>query len=305
MYYIDGCSYTFGHNDSTYYNTWAFKICPGMLDRDFRVVARPAKSNEAIFVDFMQNVDTLTEEDTVIIYWSHSERLVSGLQTDEPEFTIKDYKNSQQDGIWFRENLYRDWLVYLISTAAKMKAVKDMCIAKNIKFYFLTVDHYYWFKKAEELTMYSFIDELTPHVFNWPLSDVKMYHKFNYNIRDAGINQNDIDIFSFYWALTAQPLTTAFALQKIDGKNYLDADYKHLNVAGNDILQSWLEQFIDDSTKDLSYQIEQMPPEAAKCFTDPLSGYSIYKDPDIHWVEARAIKVMNRLAVKNAEFIYE
>lgn len=299
MLYIDGCSYTHGHDEQTFGTNWSRLICPGLRRQNF---SRVAKSNDSIFADFIASYNYLKEGDYYVIYWSHSERCINGAVYDN-NIELNDTKNLNPNMPWGL-NWFKDWLGYLIKTACYMKSVVDMCAVKGVKPRFITTEHYYWFKYVNDHSKYNFIDSLIPYTFNWPAEDIRTYHEIDFK---ANKDTYSFKEFSLYWALTNTTLSLARSFSIEYNLNMISEDCKHLSLDGHKKLAIWLERFILDSEKDLHFLLTHLSPVAARAFKDPLAGYKFYNQilNTKHWVERFVSDSALEISKRSADFIYE
>lgn len=304
MNYFDGCSYVHGHNDTTWGQSWAYKLFPKEKNINLSMTA---KCNDNIFFDFVNHYNDLKEGDRVFIHWSHSERMFiyTGIAPEELPHTLDldHHKNMAGESTAWRKNWYRNWFGYIIKTSIYMKAVLDLCLAKNIKPVFITTENYHWFKKATSLSIHNHIEELEPYVYNWPLDDVVEHHP----IRLGHYENNTFSEFIFNWCLTNTVVSTALALSLEHNHRFLSEDHKHLNAEGHILFLGWIKDYIENRDHDLSYQISKLSPRAAKVYRDPLHGADYFKSTcnSEHWIESRVIDELTEISKKSSEYVYE
>jgi len=315
--YVDGCSHTVGHDP-------AFNVGKDYLTSLFvkeleeeRVIeaGTTAKCNEAIFFDFLNCFDILQEGDSVLIYWSHAERITQHVQNvSRANLHANLHHKKYLNGIIGYKNLdptpYSNNKMYkytqledlawtfLYRTYMQMYAVQELCKSKGINYYFMTVDPYYKYQLIpKEYRKQAPVDE--SKVFNWPMPEIALWHNFN---------RNKHSNFLVEWALTSTPILLGRALTKENKSQYIAQDYKHLKQKGHRILYQWITEWMDNSDRDLQWIINnKLTHEAAREFNTlefHIKEFNLKGFNAVHWVEQEVDLLVKQLTPA-ITYVYE
>jgi len=325
-YYVDGCSYTRGHEKDT--PSWPTKIYK-FLPTETGLVApqnaidnsQIAKSNEHIFFDFLQFKDKLDSDSTVIIFWSHCERYSCYLDLSQEIDHIRDVKNLNSSTIIegykhitgnfnLKEGfLYQLYDMYIAKTLMYIYLVQEECERRNIKYFFITQDPFYKFKEVMKLPNFAPWSKLIKQdkIFNWPAPD--------YEDLNADKTKN-FSRFITVWSLTGFVTSWCRAFSRQTGKILFAEDCKHMNRLGQDLFYEQLIRWMNDTSKNLNYIIEhELEYDAARNFKDlnyaaqnflPFELLEPLKNDTkrFHWVERAAFDYLQN-AKMLADYVYE
>jgi hypothetical protein len=311
-WYFDGCSYTKGHLNRAQIEQIQTHVFTGLEDNWWPSIvggtghtnnSQVAKSNDAIFEEFISNYDNLDSDTNVFIQWSHAERNAVRLSKNLSEgdyCRFLEYEKNQltngshTDPKYNDEDVFNVYNRHLNKTMGYMKSVQEMCALKNINYGCWTADNMSNFKDASTLhpiirRTYDSIDSRL--VFNWAES----LETYNTNFAP----------FIVHWATRSFPICFGLAFG-----SEVDEDQKHLTVTGHEILGNQLAKWWDNRDLDLEYNLTTVSLEQAEVFKDLISWANIYqplfKDaPHKHWVEADIMMYLKTMAKRSADFIYE
>jgi len=275
---------------------WPRQLADGSCD-DYSQIAR---SNDAIFETFISNYNNLDSDSNVFIQWSHAERFAVRLH-DRPAVFLKYEKNQltrNQTPPLDDKDIFNQYNRHLNKTMGYMKAVQEMCAAKDINYRCWTVDNMSNFKDASVLhpiikRTYDSIDRRL--IFNW--AEDGSYLE-TYNTNDAP--------FIVYWATRTFPICFGLAFG-----GEVDTDQKHLTNTGHKILADQLREWMANPDLDLEYNLTKVSIAQADVFKD-LTAWSnmyhpLFKDSkeSKHWVEKDIMNYLETMAKKSSNFIYE
>lgn len=331
LYHFDGCSYTIGHKvtaDNQDESTWTHIINPAVFkdgnyneiiplsERAGRVTfkypytnyAQIAKSNDAIYFDFLKNLSKFDNYKfkKVFIFWSHSER-TSDISIKNNLPFVSYYKKVQHfklkdDGNYHSYDPYEGpfwdhWMDGIVRTMYYMLSMQEICKAKNIEYNFVTTENYNLFKHVA--TKYGLLDVFNSinidHIFNWPTKPLINYP----NINDK-LSTEDVLL---YWGTTSFNLQWAKAME---GNTLIDDDKKHLTLEGHKRLGSQLMDWSLDREKDISFWIDEPYVYNKSFFYDLKSWKDEYVGIGKHWLESKVNNALINYEIKpNADYIYE
>lgn len=301
MLYVDGCSYMAGHDFESNNNPIYRRL--GFASNEVDNKSYVCKSNESILNSFLSKYHNLKEDDTVLIMWTHSERRIDGPIISENSVIIHDTKNINSRQFPHIDNQYKYFFGRIIATLNYMYTVYLLCKQKNIKCRFVTIDNYNFFKLIfDNIQGLKSFEELYDNnvVFNWPspkFEDIKIENAFNPDTYKKWL---------CIWSLSDLPLTWAYTFGSIQNENYLSPDQKHIDIKGYELFAQQLVEFIDDSSKNLDYILQDIAYEHKKYFYGLKSYTNLnFKSAGKHWVEDIVEEVLHSLAKSNADYIYE
>lgn len=321
-YYFDGCSYTKGHDIESVGYAWPFQINPQVgrsegfknpIDESDEYCKYPyinnaciARSNDAIFTNFIVNLDNIIRNKTkVFLYFSHNERFFNGFEISSK----KQYRNFPTRMKYEKANPRNNipiWIAGTMKTIAFIKSITTIAKDHNIDLVIVTQDHYRWFEFVSKLDKsiqdcFNSIDQ--KYIFNWPLPELKNFSFFNTYPDD--ISETDqLELWG----------CTGFALQIAKGfsdfNSWVSKDLKHFTEEGHKWLANALLEFSKDKSKNLAYYINDLDIGKQRLFYDKnawVESYFYGKEPN-HWVENKLIEHFQTLIsdIKtNKNFIYE
>ena len=202
--YIDGCSFTNGHNavdgleESTTEKSWAWKL-PGSTF----IGARAGKDNHTIFMDSMQALQKGIKE--LIIFWTFPERYQLPSEKNPPHNI---WHNKEIVPPMMLHNAFWDHVKFQLIF---MYTIQEECKRQGVKYTYLTTLPYSYYVQGDNWYL-SKIDH--NRVVNWPGVPTDVEH-------GAWVNS----------------LITMFGVKH----NCLGGDLKHLTPDGED---KFLEQVI-------------------------------------------------------------
>lgn len=328
LYHFDGCSYTKGHENESLANLspgdcflWKHVINPfvfkdGNFNNQiplnqrygiqpskypFQDFSTTAKSNDMMFMDFIENVHRFknVKRGRVIIYWSHSER--TGGRVSYSDFKGVDAYEKNQDvhkTDQFPELTFNFWMQQICKTMNYMYSVQNICENLGIEYYFITQENYNLFKyAANEFRCKETLESININrVFNWPTNELVNYPELKH---DVSVNE-----FYLFWG------TLGFTLQfarAFGGIEWVSKDQKHMSYDSHLRLGTMLKDWIEDNDKDLSYWLDESGKINNKRFFYDLRAWKEeHLKESIHWVEEKVTNALIHYTIKpNAEYIYE
>lgn len=304
--YIDGCSYTMGHEPGII--SWTSKIINGArdttLDRSFT-----AKSNEHMVLDFFNNAPMLSKDAKVIIFWSHCERYVPYYNRNALyPCKMVDIKNLSGKEVTIPYNLltgqqmppnfpYMLYDMHLIKTMFYMYQVQEYCKLNSINHYFITTDPYYKFKSImTEQDIVNWASKLdSRRIFNWPC-----YEYTPLNVE----NKYEYGYFVLEWAVHGLVTSWCRAFGENTGSILLDKDKKHMNQTGLNLFGEQILNWINDLDKNLLYLIDnELSYDAGRHFKETQYAINNFQKTS-HWVERTAYDYIAEAKLM-ADFVYE
>lgn len=296
-FYIDGCSYTRGHDDKTWNFAWPALL--GMNGPDCINKSSIAKSNEHIFLDFLNHKDDLASNSKIFIFWSHAERYVPRYQDGR----FHDSKNLSSGGFQIgpSPDPFTTQDAYLIKTLSYIYNVQEWCKRLGLDWYFITTDPYYKYQRLfneESINKWSSRIE-TSRIFNWP---APAFTELPFE------NKKTHEYFLIEWALANFVTSWVRAFSQHYNKNLLADDLKHMNSDGHVIFAEQLKEWINDNNKNLFYLIEQLDYDSSRHFKD--LNYVVHSpmlkkySTGVHWIEQIVYGVLNQSKML-ADYVYE